>query len=93
MTSVILIFWPFSIDKECFAMPSFTVICLYPDYVTNDFGADLYIGTVEADDAFQAADFIRLQAAEENRSVAADDFRPIVAFSGEFEICLRSTDF
>ncbi|MFC1337424.1 MAG: hypothetical protein G8D89_16330 [gamma proteobacterium symbiont of Clathrolucina costata] len=76
------------------AKTMFTVICLYPDYATDDHGADLYVEVTEAKDAFQAAEKVRVMASEANSGdISPDDFRVIAVMAGDVTLELDATSF
>lgn len=78
----------------------FTVILLYPDYATGDFGADIYVDVAEAKDPYEATGMVRKIAAAANtveegcyNTIPAEDFRPIAVFKGDLPVELDATNF
>ena len=73
-------------------MKTYTVVLLYPDYLTGDFGADLYVSAVEAESIADAVANVQIMAAQDNVP-DADDFRPILVLDGIPEIVADATNF
>lgn len=79
--------------------PTWTVILLYPDYMTDDFGADLYVDSAEADDPYEAVKLVQGMAADANADVELsgdndpNDFRCIGVIKGEHSFVLDATSF
>lgn len=72
----------------------YTVVCLYPNHATGDFGRDIYVGTGVGNDAYEAARAVQEQAAETNdHKILAEDFRVIAVFAGNVEMELNALDF
>lgn len=78
----------------------FTVVLLYPDYATGDFGADIYVDAVDADDPHDAAEIIQQRAFDANGGASVsnpvndpDDFRPIAVIAGDVYLELSALDF
>ena len=75
----------------------FTVVLLYPDYATGDFGADVYIGSARAKDGYAATGIVQRRAHREvdnhGSRIPADDFRPILVFRGDLPVELDATSF
>jgi hypothetical protein len=73
----------------------YTVICLYPDYITGDFGADIYVNTVAAKDAYKAASDVQLMAMEANSDTCCEpeDFRVIAVIKGDVTLELDASNF
>lgn len=78
------------------ALQTYTVILLYPDYATDDYGRDCYIGAVEASNPDVAVVLARSRAYEETAPASAgddadnpirdpDDFAVVAVFRGRFE--------
>lgn len=75
-------------------MPVYTVICLYPDHATEDFGADIYVGTASAEDGYKAAEQVQQRASEDNAgNIPPEDFRPIAVMAGDITLELDATNF
>jgi len=74
-------------------MNDYTVILLVPDYMTEDFGADVYISTVQADDAHAAAEKARDDYAAIEQLDDPADARPVAVMVGKPEIALNAYDF
>ncbi len=76
------------VGKSDPARNTYTVICLYPDYLAEDYGADIYINTVKADRALVAANMVQNMAAEANLDVIDDplDFKVIAVTRGELQL-------
>jgi hypothetical protein len=62
----------------------FTVVLLYPDYMADDYGTDLYVAHVEADTPEQSVPLAQAQAAEYQEEFDGDpaDFAMILVFEG-----------
>lgn len=76
-------------------MNSFTVICLYPPYATDDFPSDTVIRTVEARNAFEASRLAQCIAAQE-ASVPIrhpSDLHVIAVFPGHVRPALEARNF
>ncbi len=75
-------------------MTSYTVFLLYPDYLTGDFGADIYVDSAEAEDAYNAVPIVQQRAVDALESpVPLDDFRCVAVIAGEHELELDATCF
>lgn len=76
-------------------MNGHTVILLYPDYATGDFGADIYVEHSALDDPYEAAKDVQRMAAEANAEADIDaaDFRPIAVIEGDHVLALDATCF
>jgi hypothetical protein len=72
---------------------TFTVVLLYPDYATGDFGADLYVECVPARDEFAAAKQVQQLAHRANRKIPAADFRPVLVLAGDCQVVADATSF
>lgn len=73
----------------------YTAILLYPDYMTGDYGADVYVESAIADDAVKAARLVQEMAANANGMDHDDaaDFRVIGVIEGEHDFVLDATCF
>lgn len=72
----------------------YTVILLYPDYSTNDFGGDTYIDSIEAKTPKDAARMIQGLAADVNGGdIPPEDFRVIAVFQGDPILELDASNF
>jgi hypothetical protein len=69
----------------------YTVILLYPDHATDDFGGETWISTIEAANAPEAIAATQKKAAEQNEVEQPEDFRMLAVFIGEPTLILRST--
>lgn len=74
-------------------LPVFTVVLLYPDYATGDFGADIYVECVPAKDEFAAAKQVQQLAHRANRTIRAADFRPVLVLAGDCQVMADATSF
>lgn len=74
-------------------LPVFTVVLLYPDYATGDFGADVYIDCVSAKDEFAAAKKVQQLAHQANRTIRTADFRPVLVLAGDCQVRADATSF
>ena len=76
-------------------MHSFTVICLYPEYATEDFGTDTLIRTVEARNAFEACRLAQRIAAQESDVPIhkPSDLQVIAVFPGHVRPALEARNF
>lgn len=63
----------------------FTVVLLYPDYATNDFGGDVYVESARAASPEAAVSEVQAKAYRANDGVIAQatDLRAIVVFAGD----------
>ena len=74
--------------------PTFTVVLLYPDYATGDFGADVYVSSFETARPQDAARLAQLEAVSVNDQIqSADDMRCILVLRGTCKISLDATSF
>lgn len=77
----------------------YTVICLYPDYLTDDFGGDIYTGRVKAEDGYAAGCKVQERAkATANAGSCdavddADDFRVVAVLRGKQQLEMNALDF
>lgn len=73
---------------------TFTAVCLYPDYLTSDFGADVYVNAAEGQDGYEAAAAVQRMAAQANGDdVNPEDFRVIAVIAGDVTLELDATNF
>lgn len=76
--------------------PTWTVILLYPDYMTGDFGADIYVDSAEADDPYEAVKIVQEIAAAANSKEFPEkpnDFRCTGVIKGEHDLVLDAMSF
>ncbi len=75
-------------------MNTFTVICLYPEYASEDFPSDTLIRTVEARNAFEASRLAQRIAAQESDVPIRQpsDFRVIAVFPGHVRPALEASN-
>lgn len=68
-------------------MIKYTVVLLYPDYMTGNFGQDVFVAHVEALDTDQAISSAQDKAFDANASACMDshDFALVVMFGGWHE--------
>lgn len=73
----------------------FTVICLYPEYATEDYGTDTVIRTVEASNAFEASRVAQRIAAQDAYVPIRQpsDFQVIAVFPGHVRPALEARNF
>lgn len=83
-------------------LPTWTVILLYPDYMTDDFGADIYVDSAEANDPYEAVKIVQETAASAASAAFAysadfhetpDNFRCIGVIKGKHNFVLDATSF
>jgi hypothetical protein len=76
-------------------MNTFTVICLYPEYATEDYGTDTVIRTVEADNAFEASRLAQRIATQEAYVAIKQpsDLLVIAVFPGHLRPALEARHF
>jgi len=75
-------------------LPVFTVVLLYPDYATGDYGADVYVVAVGAKDEFAAVKKAQRKAYVFSAAVKAkEDFRPILVLAGDCKVVADATSF
>ena len=74
---------------------AFTVICLYPQYATEDFGTDTVIRTVEATNPFEASRLVQRIATREAYVAIKQpsDFQVIAVFPGHVRPALEARNF
>ena len=72
-----------------------TVMLLYPDYMTEDFGADIFVDWALTATAQEAAAIVRRKAAEVQTigspEELANDFRMIAVWPGRTTLALDAT--
>jgi hypothetical protein len=78
--------------------PKWTVILLYPDYATGDFGADIFAGWASCNDPHKAVAIVQKSAWEANGGRkgsinAPEDMRPIAVLKGHQTLELDATCF
>lgn len=75
----------------------YTVILLYPEYATEDYGADIYVNCSVSPDPEIAVREVQQMAAAANAHndplIGASDFRPIAVIDGEVTLELDATCF
>lgn len=78
-------------------MKTYTVILLYPDRASGDFGVDTYVATVHARDPYVAAAKVQRRAVRSSRElgtrIPAEDFRPVLVFDGDCRVAADATSF
>lgn len=75
-------------------MSMYTVICLYPDYSSDDYGADIFVDSAETPDPYAAASAVQLIASLANDgNIPPDDFRVIAVMAGDIQLELDATNF
>jgi len=71
-----------------------TVILLYPDYMTDDYGADIYVDWARTASPEKATAIVKRKAAnaqnQDDGIVNADDFRMIAVWQGRTTLALDS---
>ena len=73
-----------------------TVMLLYPDYLTDDYGEDIYLGYARTESPEEAVPIVQLQAAEAQRDnskraavdMDLDDFKMIAVWPGRTTLAL-----
>lgn len=73
----------------------YTVICLYPDYLTDDFGGDIYTGWARAEDGYEAGRKAQARAKYATGESARDaaDFRVIAVLRGKHQLEMSALGF
>lgn len=76
-------------------MNTFTVVCLYPEYASEDFPSDTLIRTVEARNAFEASRLAQHIAAQESGVPIQrpSDLQVIAVFPGHVRPALEARNF
>jgi len=73
---------------------TYTVVLLYPDYATADYGADAYVESAQASSAEEAAAVVQAMASEANGGdLPAEDFRVSLVLHGNVDVALDATSF
>ena len=69
-------------------MKTYTVVLLYPDYLTNDYGADLFVWTARAETPQEAVVIAQHEAMKSNADTADEtfNFKMILLLEGEPKI-------
>ncbi len=70
-----------------------TVVLLYPDYSTGDFGADIFVDWARAENVFKATSIVQRKAHRSNPEIPGIDFRPIAVFEGHHMVMASALDF
>jgi len=72
----------------------FTVVLLYPEYATDDFGGDVYINCAHAGSAQEAVKEVQYQAhmAQVDCGIDPNDFRMVAVFEGDVPLALNAQD-
>jgi len=72
-----------------------TVMLLYPDYMTEDYGADIYVDWARTATPEKAVTVVKCKAAHAQKQddgiVNADDFRMIAVWQGRSVLALDAT--
>lgn len=63
-------------------MPKFTVLLLYPDYSTDNYGGDTWCDGVQAENILEAVTIAQRTSAEDSRLERPEDLVPISIFAG-----------
>ena len=68
-------------------MPFFTIVVLLPDYIRDDYASPVFVCTVQAPRAPEAAELAKRAAADhyseaEGKEIDSDDFLPVAVFPG-----------
>jgi len=80
----------------------YTVILLYPDYMADDYGADIYVEWAHAEDYEEAVSIVRAKAVAaqcDNTKLGScdttdpNDFRPIAVMLGRILLEADATNF
>lgn len=77
----------------------FTVVLLYPDYSTGDYGADIYVEAAEGKDGYEATTKVQQMASDANLpedgdgGIPPEDFKPIAVIEGDMILELDATCF
>jgi hypothetical protein len=69
-------------------MRNYTVLLLYPDYMSNNFGQETYLANVVAHDPNDAIDTARADCVEENEHIQIEDRSDLfvlAVFKGKLE--------
>lgn len=70
-----------------------TVICLYPDYLANDFGSEWYVDFTKAPTAIDAGLKTRAKLAQEFHTTDEEDFKVLAVMKGKVYIEAGEDDF
>ena len=79
-----------------------TVFLLYPDFMTGDFGADLFVDWGFSAEPFEAVEIVQQKAVDAQRdntkkgsceACSPDDFRCIAVVRGRHTLALDATSF
>ena len=70
-------------NKSLTKQNRWTVMCLYPDYATGDYGSDLYMEWATCETAMEAEGIVQRKAHNANKTIPADDFKVICVLAGE----------
>lgn len=78
-------------------MRMYTVVLLYPDYMTDDYGADVYVESTEAEDFNDAVRVVQEIVAFDTREAGTvrdpADFRPVLVMKGQVEVVADARSF
>lgn len=74
-------------------MKEFTVVLLYPHSLTGDFGADVNVTCVKAEDEFEAGLKAQQNAAEEHYGEDPENFRLVLVFEGSHDVLMNALEF
>lgn len=84
-------------SEEQKAEKEYTVILLYPDYMTDDYGADIFVSSAFAEDPRRAVELVQEEAAAANSDDIEErdskDFRCIGVIEGGHNFILDATSF
>lgn len=72
----------------------YTVVLLYPDYATADFGADVFIESARAETPEKAVEAVQMKAhlAQHDCGYPPEDFRMVAVFPGDLEVVRNALD-
>lgn len=77
-------------------MRVYTVVLLYPDYLTGNFGADIYVDAACAKSLERAVRAVPWRAVLAQLADSVDDpsdFRPILVLAGDVKVVADATSF
>jgi hypothetical protein len=77
-------------------MRFYTVVLLYPDYLTGDFGADIYVDAARAKNLERAVRAVQWRAVRAQLPDSVNDpsdFRPILVLAGDVKVVADATSF
>jgi hypothetical protein len=72
----------------------YTVVLLYPDYMTDSYGTDIFTGWTKAENVEAAAKNVQKQASRSNdKSAPPEDFAVLLVYLGHLMAQADATNF